>query len=138
MRGCIDELSAAPRTAPENNASTILAAWLGGGYHAFTGDAGAEALERVARPGVLEGCTWMQIPHHGSPYNITRRLIEHLRPEFAFVTADGQSHPYASVIDAFKEAGATVFGTHSPVAGDLYFNAGRVPLRLGYSDAEPL
>lgn len=109
-----DELTATPRTAPENNASTILAASFGGGYHVFTGDAGAEALERVARPGILEGCAWMQIPHHGSRHNITKRLIRHFRPEVGFVSADGERHPYASVIEAFEEVGTTVFGTHAP------------------------
>jgi beta-lactamase superfamily II metal-dependent hydrolase len=133
-----DELTVAPRTAPENNASTILVACFGGGNYLFTGDAGAEALERVAGPGVLEGCTWMQIPHHGSRHNITRRLIDHFRPEVAFVSADGETHPYACVVDAFREAGTTVFGTHWPEPGDLWYRVGRVRPRLTYGDAVPV
>jgi beta-lactamase superfamily II metal-dependent hydrolase len=133
-----DMLRARPITSPENNSSTILACSIGGYDYLFTGDAGADALRRVAGSVVLENVAWMQVPHHGSKHNITEPLIAHFFPKACCVSAGGGEHPDMSVIEAFKDTGADAFGTHWPDEGDLYFSVGTVPRRFGYSRATPL
>jgi beta-lactamase superfamily II metal-dependent hydrolase len=131
-------LAAAPVTAPENDASTILGMSLGGETYLFTSDAGAEALTLAGNSYKLSGCAWMQIPHHGSRHNITQSLIDYFNPTIAFVSADGGRHPHASVIAAFKGGGAIVYGTHHPSPANLWHAVGNVPSRPEYSDAVPL
>jgi beta-lactamase superfamily II metal-dependent hydrolase len=132
-------LEAAPVTTPENNSSVILRAEHDGGTYLFTADAGTEALDRAKWWHDLDGCRWMQIPHHGSRSNVTEKLIKHFSPASVFVSADGsEKHPSPAVVDAFKEAGARVFGTHHPHAGNLRATAGNVPDRPGYAPATAL
>jgi beta-lactamase superfamily II metal-dependent hydrolase len=128
-----------PVTTPENNSSAILRAEHDGGIYLFTADAGAEALERASGRHDLGESRWMQIPHHGSRSNITEELIEHFGPSSAFVSADGsEKHPSPAVVNAVKEAGAWVYGTHYPTRGHLRKAAGNVPNRPGYGVASPL
>lgn len=133
-----DVLRARPRTSPENNSSTILACTFGDNEYLFTSDAGADGLGRVVAGGALENVAWMQIPHHGSHHNITEALIAHFYPRVCYVSAGGGEHPHPSVIEAFKDAGAAVFGTHRPNEGDLHFSVGTVPRPLGFTRATPL
>jgi beta-lactamase superfamily II metal-dependent hydrolase len=119
-----------PTTSPENNSSVILRAEYGGGSYLFTADAGAQALGKAKFWHLLEGCKWMQIPHHGSRRNITTKLIEHFRPATAFISADGSNkHPNPVVVDAFKKVGTEVFSTHYPIDNNLWIGAGNVPAR---------
>jgi beta-lactamase superfamily II metal-dependent hydrolase len=129
-----DALEDNPTTSPENNSSAILRAEHGGESYLFTADAGAQALEKAKFWHSLEGCKWMQIPHHGSRRNITTKLIEHFRPATAFVSADGSDkHPNPAVVDAFKKVGTEVFSTHYPVDNDLWIGAGNVPARPSHT-----
>lgn len=129
-----------PKTEPENNSSTILAAYYDSSYYLFTADAGAEPLTSVKTyyP-QLAGCKWMQIPHHGSRRNITLELIEHFRPSVAYVSAVGNNkHPRRAVVNAFKDQGTSVFSTHHPEPGNLWHHNGDVPLRPVYTSASQL
>jgi hypothetical protein len=123
-----------PTTSPENNSSVILRAEHGGESYLFTADAGAQALEKAKFWHSLEGCKWMQIPHHGSRRNITTKLIEHFRPATAFVSADGSDkHPNPAVVHAFKNVGTEMFSTHYPVDNDLWIGVGNTPARPDYT-----
>lgn len=129
-----------PQTSAENQSSAILATVVGDRKYLFTADAGAEALARAlqAYP-QLAGLHWMQIPHHGSRRNITAGLIDHLRPNVAFVSACGNAkHPRRAVVNAFKRVGTLVYSTHYPAAEHLYHHSGLVPAREGYGPAYPL
>jgi beta-lactamase superfamily II metal-dependent hydrolase len=134
-----DSLEANPQTEPENNSSVILAIAHESGTHLFTGDAGAQALTLAAQHFNLGNCHWMQIPHHGSRRNITEPLIQHFRPNQAFVSAAGNpKHPRRAVVNAFKNVGTQVFSTHYPRAAPLWHHRGVVPPRTGYSAATAL
>lgn len=128
-----------PTGTAENDSSVILSTVQEDGTYLFTGDAGAEALERAKWWHPLEGVRWMQIPHHGGRSSITEDLIGHFSPSSAFVSADGsEKHPSPAVVDAFKEARARVFSTHHPHAGALRTTAGNVPDLQGYGSATAL
>ena len=128
-----------PRTDPENDSSTILATIIDGKKFLFTADAGAKALSRAADYVDLTSPHWMQMSHHGSIYNITQSLISHFSPKTVYVSADGNAHrPHATVVEAYKATGASVFSTHHPTNGHLRFHFGEVPARHGYTSATSL
>lgn len=129
-------LLASPPARAENDSSVILVAVYGGDTYLFTGDAGPQALEHAKDSYEVADCTWMQLPHHGSRNNITAALVEHFAPRVAYVSASGSDdHPHRAVVNAFKEAGAQVYGTHYPSAGHLYFRVGDVPEPPDFNNA---
>jgi len=124
-----------PVTQPFNNTSTILGILLEGNRFLFTADAGTRALERV--PLEWKNLKWMQVPHHGSEGNLSPDLIERFRPEFANISASGDSsHPSRAVVSGLVKVGAKVFSTHQ--SGHLWFWIGRVPARADYLEAIPM
>jgi beta-lactamase superfamily II metal-dependent hydrolase len=132
-------LLADPKVNAVNLSSTILGGLYNGKALLFTGDAGAESLQRLLDYHDLAGCNWMQIPHHGSINNMTQDLVDFFRPQVAYVSAGGNDdHPHAAVVSAFKRARAKVFSTHYPTSGDLWKHFGEVPERGNYSRATPL
>jgi beta-lactamase superfamily II metal-dependent hydrolase len=133
------ELPADPQTTPENNSSAILAVVQSGHKYLFTSDAGVPALQKASEQYKLDGCHWMQIPHHGSRRNINPALIEHFSPKYAWVSAEGSNkHPRRAVVNAFKEAGAVVCSTHYPTSTNMWIHSGTVPPRTGYTPLIPL
>ena len=57
----------------------------------------------------LIGCSWMQIPHHGSINNITQALVDFFSPNTAYISAEGnEHHPHDAVVHvvAFAASGA--------------------------------
>ncbi|MCF7689185.1 MAG: MBL fold metallo-hydrolase [Cephaloticoccus sp.] len=131
-------LGGAP-TEPENNSSTIMSTMFGDDTFLFTADAGVPALNQAKEKYALKNLRWMQIPHHGSRRNITKELIEHFKPQVAFVSAEGsKKHPRIAVINAFKDVGAKVFSTHYPSPTSKWFHVGTCPDRPGYKSAIPL
>jgi beta-lactamase superfamily II metal-dependent hydrolase len=127
-----------PKTEAENLSCTVLATKLDKDILLLTADAGAESLRYAKEKYDLANCRWMQIPHHGSLYNITQPLVDLFKPKVAFVSAVGnEDHPHPDVIAAFKESGAIVYSTQKPNA-HLWFSVGNVPKRDNYGDAVPL
>jgi beta-lactamase superfamily II metal-dependent hydrolase len=132
------ELLIAPMTEAENLSCTVLATRVKQGILLLTADAGAGSLEHAAAYADLSGCAWMQIPHHGSLYNITQELVDRFKPNVAYVSAEGNDdHPHPDVVAAFKQAGATVYSTQKPNS-HLWFHRGEVPKRDHYVDAVAL
>jgi beta-lactamase superfamily II metal-dependent hydrolase len=128
-----------PVTDPINNSSVILAMRFNGHKLLLTADAGRPALERACADCALANVTWMQIPHHGSRSNITAALMDHFHPRTAYISASGaDDHPYACVIEGFKERGAKVYSTHHPNPGSLIYQLGDCPEHPGYRPAVPL
>lgn len=127
-----------PQTDPENNSGTILWAKQDDSTFIFTSDVGTAALKYVQKYSI-QNPTLMQIPHHGSRHNITRKLIEWFAPTYAFVSASGEDgHPRIAVVNAFKAGGAKVYSTHYPTGTPIRYHVGDVPPREGYSAATPL
>jgi len=128
-----------PHTTPENESSAVTGTQHDGKVFLFTSDAGTCALTNVLRDYKVKGLHWMQIPHHGSRRNITKSLIDTFAPNTAYVSAEGsKKHPRRAVVNAFKEAGATVYSTHYPKPLDLRNHLGTVPTRPGYGTATAL
>lgn len=128
-----------PHTTPENESSTVTGTTYDGKFFLFTSDAGTCALTNVLRDYKVRGLHWMQIPHHGSRRNVTKVLIESFAPTIAYVSAEGsKKHPRRAVVNAFKDAGATVYSTHYPRPTHLNSHLGTVPTRPGYGPATAL
>jgi beta-lactamase superfamily II metal-dependent hydrolase len=127
-------------TEPENNSATILGFMYGNYTFLLTSDAGVEALTAAKDEYRLQGLRWMQIPHHGSRRNINDVLIDHFKPQTAYVSAIGGSkHPRRAVVNAFKARGCSVFSTHYPApGGHKWFHLGNVPQRPDYSTTSAL
>jgi len=128
-----------PHTAPENESSVITFAKRGNSAILLTADAGMCALTKVAEKYDIAKPHSMQIPHHGSRRNLNKALIEHLSPEYALVSAIGDSkHPRRAVVNAFKELGTKVYSTHYPKSATLHHSIGTVPNRSNWVTATPL
>ena len=124
-----------PTTQRFNNTSTILGAVFSGNRLLFTADAGSDALDRV--PPEWKSLTWLQVPHHGSDGNLSQKNIERFCPQWAFISACGDSsHPSRAIVSALVKAGAKVGSTHKH--RHLQFYVGNVPYRSDYSPIEPL
>jgi beta-lactamase superfamily II metal-dependent hydrolase len=96
----------------------------------FTSDAGSEALDRI--PEEWKNLAWMQVPHHGSDGNLSKRNIERFCPKFAFISACGDSsHPSRAIVNGLIKCGGEVCSTHEN-PGHLWYYMGSVPARSDY------
>ena len=119
--GDCEIIDAEDDNSPFNKSSVICLIRHGGLKYLFTADAGPSALENAKEraKGQLKDVHWMQIPHHGSKYNITCELIEYFAPTLAYVSAEGShaNRPNAAVVRAYKDfpgkdRGSKVYGTN--------------------------
>lgn len=128
-------LQESPSTQPFNNTSVILGVVFKGSKLLFTGDAGSDALAQVGSE--WNRLMYMGVPHHASDGNLSQRDAERFCPEFAFISAKGDSsHPSQAVVSALVKVGARVYSTHRH--GHLWFHCGAVPFRADYGWIEPL
>jgi beta-lactamase superfamily II metal-dependent hydrolase len=126
-----------PITQPFNKTSVILGVNYTGHRFLFTGDTGADTLDLV--PSDWKGLKWMQVPHHGSDGNLSQKNIERFCPEFAYISARGDSsHPSRAIVNGLIKVGTQVFSTHSLNPGHLWFWMDSVPYRGDYGPAEVL
>ena len=133
-------LDSANDQCPFNNSSVICLLKHRGVKHLFTADAGPSALQaaREFANGQMKDVYWMQIPHHGSKYNIDCDLIEYIAPSMAYVSAAGthENRPNGAVIRSYKDyrvvdGSCRVFGTNK--SRNLWFRTSDVPDRCSYS-----
>jgi beta-lactamase superfamily II metal-dependent hydrolase len=118
-----------PKTQPFNNTSAILGVSFDEHRLLFTGDAGAEALDRV--PTDWRNLAWMQVPHHGSDGNLSKSNIERFCPKFAYISAKGDTnHPSRAIVNALTKVGAQVASTHNN--RNLWFGIGGMSAPPGY------
>lgn len=97
----------------ENNSSVILLFSPDNRKHLFTSDAGPKALARACEDYDLSDLEWLDVPHHGSRYNLTSNLIKHFNPKEAFISSDGSKHyPNNAVVAELKKIGSEVHATH--------------------------
>jgi len=123
-----------PKTQPYNNTSAVLGVAFQGSKLLLTADAGSEALDRI--PGDWRNLKWMQIPHHGSDGNFSQANIERFRPEFAYVSASGDSsHPSRAIVSGLIKVRSQVFSTHQN--RNLWFGMA-VARPSGYGAAIPM
>jgi beta-lactamase superfamily II metal-dependent hydrolase len=101
----------------------------------LTADAGSQALGCV--PAEWNHLLYMGVPHHGSDGNLSQKDIERFCPEFAVVSARGDSsHPSRAIVSGLVKVGARVYSTHK--SGNLQFWCGAVPPRPDYGPGEQL
>jgi beta-lactamase superfamily II metal-dependent hydrolase len=121
-----------PTTQPYNNTSVVLGVRFNGSF-LLTGDAGSEALSHVGNE--WNGLVYMGVPHHGSEGNLSQKDIERFRPQFAYISAKGDSsHPSRAVVSGLVKVGTKVASTHK--SGNLWFASGSVPARADYAPVE--
>jgi hypothetical protein len=122
-----------PTTQPFNNTSVILGVTSNGFKLLLAADAGSEALHHVGAE--WNHLNYLGVPHHGSDGNLSQKDIERFHPQFAFISAKGDSsHPSRAIVSGLVKIGAKVASTHK--SGNLAYSAGRVPARPDYGPAE--
>ncbi|GAB3834385.1 MBL fold metallo-hydrolase [Pontibacter rugosus] len=119
----------------ENNSSVVLLFEPQGRRYLFTADAGPEALLTAHNEYDLSNLNWLDVPHHGSIYNITSDLIEIFNPKVAYISCgNAKGSPSPSVVNVLKENGCKVYATS--LSGNLLHN--KIENRSGYSPATQL
>jgi beta-lactamase superfamily II metal-dependent hydrolase len=118
-----------PKTQPFNNTSAVVGGLFDGHRLLFTGDAGAEALDRV--PSIWRNLAWMQVPHHGSDGNLSKANIGRFCPRYAFISAKGDTnHPSRAIANGLIGVGTKVASTHKN--NNMLFYIGPVTPPPGY------
>ena len=80
----------------------------------FTGDAGAEAEQRMLSRGVDLHADVLKVGHHGSAYSSTTGFIDAIRPQYAIISVGRHNlfgHPAPSTMEQLHDCGATVYRT---------------------------
>jgi beta-lactamase superfamily II metal-dependent hydrolase len=79
----------------------------------FPGDAGIESFISIPNHrNILRDLYYMTVPHHGSLNNISKELIEIMRPRIAFISAKGnRHHPHKYVVGCLKSHGTKIYET---------------------------
>lgn len=108
------------RHAPENNASIVLQARLGGRKLLLTGDIEHEAElhfdDRDFSADVLK------VAHHGSRSSTSSRFLDSVQPRIAIISCGRRNlfgHPHPSVVDALRERGIRLWRTDRDHTIDL-------------------
>ncbi|HZY36454.1 MAG TPA: MBL fold metallo-hydrolase [Mucilaginibacter sp.] len=119
----------------ENNSSVIMLFEPKEGKYLFTSDAGPVALKKASENFDLTDLDWMDVPHHGSRYNLSSEIIGILRPKVAYISCDGSKHyPSPSVIKELKKINCSVYST---ATGSKIHRKG-INIRPGWVSAVPL
>jgi len=141
----LETLSETSEVSASNNSSVVLLLRIDSKAVLLTGDAGAEALHRVAdrldsaglRPSDL---TMVQIPHHGSRHNVTPSLLNRLlgpkgqsAAGVAYASTPKENperkHPAKKSLNAFTRRGYRTFDT----AGRHITHRHQAPDRAGWT-----
>ncbi len=80
----------------------------------FTGDAGAEAEERILASGADLRADVLKVGHHGSAYSSTPDFIRAVSPRYAVISVGRNNlfgHPAQSTIETLQQAGARIYRT---------------------------
>lgn len=80
----------------------------------FTGDAGAEAEQRILGEGVDLHADILKVGHHGSAYSSTPAFISAVHPKYAFISVGRHNlfgHPAPQTIETLEQIGARVYRT---------------------------
>ncbi len=133
-----DTLDADDDKSFENNSSVIIVFKPDDKLFLFTGDAGVIAFDSVfdSYPG-LKNVFFLKVPHHGSKYNLSSKIITQLAPKTAYIPASGtRKYPSRAVVNALKKIGCNVYSTHN---NGTYLNyCEGITRRIGVIDATPL
>lgn len=106
------------RVTATNLVSIVTLLQVGEKKFLFTGDAGIESFEDE---GLLDekvrNLFWLDVPHHGSKNNTSKKMLEHFNPEIAFVSGNGgKNRPSSKITYCLKRKRTkdNQFVTNSP------------------------
>jgi competence protein ComEC len=80
----------------------------------FTGDAGREAEDALAKTGYPVDAGILKVAHHGSSGSTGKEFLARVDPSVAIISAGTDNpygHPHKETLDALDAAGATVYRT---------------------------
>ncbi|KXG74327.1 DNA internalization-related competence protein ComEC/Rec2 [Thermotalea metallivorans] len=94
-----------------NNNSLVLLIEYEGRKILITGDIEREAEEKIVKGYSHLDIDVIKVPHHGSLYSSTEKLIEGLKPEIAVIQVGKNrfGHPHPQVIKRYKEKNIHIF-----------------------------
>jgi competence protein ComEC len=97
-----------------NDASLVAVIRYGDHSFFFSGDMGPELEDTLLARGLLQRCTVLKAPHHGSRINSTPAIIGRLLPRYCVITVGEHNrfgHPSPEVVSGYRRAGAAVYRT---------------------------
>lgn len=112
--------------SPDNKVSVLLELnTTEGKKYLFTADASAPSFESAVKNGFLSpNYSVVQVPHHGSHYNIDSDWAQHFSPTSFWIAAPkgDSSHPHQAVINCLKQAvpESKIYSTH--IITGIYLN----------------
>lgn len=69
----------------------------------FTGDADKSVFNRLIKKGSILNSEILKVPHHGSKYNLTAKILASINPSVALVSHGGKhGHPHTNVIQMLQ------------------------------------
>jgi competence protein ComEC len=80
----------------------------------FTGDAGAQAEQRLLDAGTDVRAAVLKVGHHGSAYGSSPAFVEAVHPTYALISVGRHNlfgHPSQATVATLHELGATVYST---------------------------
>lgn len=108
-------------------------------YFLFTGDADDDSFSNFKYKcdiDKIKNVYWMKIPHHGSAYNMSNKMVNHIHPQIAYVSTEKYGHYLdKSVVGALRKAGTSIYSTKN--TANLWHH-NNTPERDDYSAAEKL
>ncbi|MFB9864307.1 MBL fold metallo-hydrolase [Rufibacter immobilis] len=122
MQPCekLESSSVANNVTATNMVSIVTLLKVDNKKYLFTADAGIETFEsqHLLENEELKDLEWLELPHHGSKNNTSKRMLSHFDPKIVFVSADGGENRPHYLINAClgqKRAGNKVYVTNDPV-----------------------
>ncbi|MDQ2681691.1 MAG: DNA internalization-related competence protein ComEC/Rec2 [Candidatus Eremiobacteraeota bacterium] len=106
----------------------------------FTGDAGAEAEQRILSEGVDLHATVLKVGHHGSAYSSTPEFIAAIRPKYAVISVGRHNlfgHPAPSTIETLQRIGAAVYRTDENGAVRVVTDGAQISIHTVLKEALP-
>ncbi len=106
-----------------NAGSMILSVAAGGLRFLFTGDATAEAEEKIPQA----AADVLKVAHHGSKTSTSAALLAQLHPKAALISCgidNAYGHPHREVLDRLESKGVQTFVTADCGQIDLYYDDG--------------
>ena len=93
-----------------NNSSLAVLVNAGGSTMLFTGDAEKERIEELIQIKDLK-CDVLKVPHHGRTDELTKALIDYVKPSYAIITSSNNKPEHQKVKDILSAAGTETYLT---------------------------
>ena len=86
----------------------------------LTGDASKKVFNRLIRARVDIHADYLKMPHHGSTYNITKKILNAISPDVAIISHGNlYGHPHLDVIEMLTRMDVRIMLTNDVVKDDV-------------------